>query len=382
MKPQRKIVAGQAAWVFGNGQVEVAVTQRGGHMAPVTFCRDTPGPVRPYYVSPWQEEGLKIDDAVLVPLRGDFFCMPFGAPSTYRGKEYVCHGDAATARWTGARVETAGGVTRLTATMKTRDLPGTVTKRLSLVDGHNVVYCQHVLEGHSCRTSLGHHATLAVPEKPGSLRVAVAPFRLGMTNPTVVGDPAVGHYQSLALGGRFTSLSKVPLLWKDPAWGDCSRFPTRLGFTDLLGVWAKATQAPAWTTATNQAEGYLWYSLKDPAVLPATLLWISNRGRHSPPWNGRNRCLGLEEVCGYFANGLAESVARNDLSKAGIATAARLSPKRPTAINYIQGVVKVPRGFECVQAASFRPGKVTFTSVTGRKVTAPVRHEFLKSGRL
>ena len=55
-------------------------------------------------------------------------------------------------------------------------------------------------------------------------------------------------------------------------------------------------------------EGFLWFSLKDPAVLPMTMLWMENHGRHFPPWNGRNCCLGLEDLCGYFAGGYAPSV--------------------------------------------------------------------------
>ena len=159
-------------------------------------------------------------------------------------------------------------------------------------------------------------------------------------------------------------------------------FPARLGFTDLLGVFPKAGKTPAWTTATNREEGYMWFSLKDASVLPATLFWISNRGRHSLPWNGRNRCLGLEDVCGYFAEGLADSVRRNPLNAAGIPTSVRLSPKSPTSVHYIQGVVGVPRGFDCARAATFAPGEVTFTSVTGKKVTVPVRWEFLATGEL
>lgn len=382
MNVKQKVIAGQPSYVVSNGQVELAVTETGGHMAPVTFCRDTDRPVRPYYISPWQTEGLKVGDPVLAPLRGDFFCLPFGAPSAHRGVSHACHGETATKKWQCREATTDGDVTCLTMTMTGRKMPGAITKLLMLVGGHNVVYCQHVLEGFSGTTSLGHHATLAVPEEAGSLRVATSPFRLGMTNPDVVGDPAAGHYQSLALGGKFTNLAKVPLLWKDPAHGDCTSFPTRLGFTDVLGVFSKVGKTPAWTTATVQSEGFLWYSLKDPTVLPATLLWISNRGRHSSPWNGRNRCLGLEDVCGYFANGLADSTKKNLLNEAGIPTTVRLSKRSPTRINYIQGVVRIPRGFRCVKSAAFSPGRVTFASVTGKKVTADVCHEFLADDEL
>ena len=382
MKAKRIVIAGQPSWVLANRQVELAVTELGGHMAPVTFYRDSAGPVQPYFISPWQGENVKLDEPVLVPLRGDFFCMPFGAPCVWRGVRHVCHGEPATGKWTPGGVEVRGPVARLTMTMRTKSLPGKVTKRLGLRDGHNVVYCQHVLEGFSAQVPLGHHPMLALPDSPGAMRVATSPFKLGMTNPTPFGDPAIGHYQSLATNRKFTRLDKVPLVWKDPAFGDCSRLPARTGFTDLLGLWARQADGPAWTTATVQNAGFMWFALKDPAMLPATLLWIANRGRHSSPWNGRNRCLGLEDVCGFFANGAAESAGANQLSAMGIATVVKLSRSAPTAVNHIQGVVKVPNGFDCVRTASFAPGKVTFTSVTGKKVTAPVCHEFLTTGQL
>jgi hypothetical protein len=265
-------------------------------------------------------------------------------------------------------------------TMQTAAVPGKVTKNLSLVDGQNAIYCQHVLEGYSAAVPLGHHATLALPETPGAMRIATSAFKLGMTNPTQFGDPTIGHYQSLATGEKFTRLDKVPLAFKSPAYGDCSALPQRTGYTDLLGLWAKDNLKVAWTTATVQEAGYMWFSLKDPAVLPATLMWIANRGRHSYPWNGRNRCVGLEDVCAYFAEGAAASVAPNQLSAMGIPTTVRLSKARPTVVNCIQGVVKVPSGFECVKNVGFTPGAVTFTSTTGKKVTAPVCHDFLMTG--
>jgi len=111
-------------------------------------------------------------------------------------------------------------------------------------------------------------------------------------------------------------------------------------------------------------------------------VWISNRGRHSAPWNGRNRCLGLEDVCGYFAEGLAPSVRANPLSRRGIPTAVQLSPKRPVTIRYIQGAVRVPAGFDRVERADFAPGQATFTSTTGKSVTVEVSHEYLATGDL
>lgn len=122
--------------------------------------------------------------------------------------------------------------------------------------------------------------------------------------------------------------------------------------------------------------------MKDPAVLRTTVFWMENRGRHGHPWNGRNNCLGLEDVTAFFADGLAASTRENLLTKEGVDTALTLRADQPTAVNYIQGVVKIPAGFENVQSLEFAPGAVTFISTTGQRVTAPVRHEFLKTGRL
>jgi len=383
MKVALRTIAAQPSWVVRSSSVELAVTQLGGHMAPVTFCRDTARPVQPYYISPWQGEACKLDEPVLVPLRGDFFCMPFGAnEQAYRGKRHHVHGEPGGAKWRFVALETSGAATTLMLSMRTKVRPGTVTKRLGLVDGQNVVYVQHVLEGYSGLTPLGHHATLAVPAEPGSLRVATSKFKIGRTNPAPGGDPASREYGSLAPDEGFRDLARVPLVWKDPAYGDLTSFPARTGFTDIAAVFKTPGRTPAWIAATVAGEGYMWYSLKDAAVLPATVLWIANRGRHGAPWNGRNRCLALEDVCGYFADGLAASVRANPISKAGIPTAVKLSPKTPTAVNCIQGVVKVPRSFQTVRSARFADGKVIFRGAAGKEVTAAVNWKFLATGEL
>jgi hypothetical protein len=383
MKPIAKTVASQACWIVRNKQVELAVTQLGGHMAPVTFCRDSDRPVQPYYISPWQGEKRRIETPVLVPLRGDFFCLPFGDNTTpYRKEQHPAHGETATAKWRLAGVERDGDVTTLSLTMTSRVRPGTVTKRLSLVDGHNVVYCRHVLDGFSGKMPLGHHATLAVPDEPGGMRVSLSPIRFAMTPPTQFSNPANGEYQSLAIGAKVRSLGKVPVLWKGALPADLTRFPARPGFTDLIAACNKPGDGPAWSAAVNAADGYLWFSLKDPAMQPCTVMWISNRGRHGPPWDGRNRCLGLEDVCSYFAAGLAESIRPNVLSRAGVATAVRLTKRKPTAVNYVQGAVRIPPGFGRVRSVRFGEDNVTFTCNRRCAVTVPVRYDFLASGVL
>ncbi len=364
-----------------NDSIELAVTEQGAHMAPVTFYKNTK-PVQPYYISPWQNEPEKAGLPVLEPLRGNFFCMPFGAVNTYRKEEHPVHGEPASSEWKTKSASRQGPVTRLVLSLKTKVRPGTVTKTLSIVDGHNAVYTQHSLEGYSGKMCLGHHATLAVPEKDGSLRVTTCPIRFGMT----AGRDYLCHsdreYSFLAPGAVFKNLSKVPTIWKDEPFVDLTLFPSKEGFEDVAGVYQKPGTKPSWTTAAVPSMGYLWYSLKNAEVLPQTVLWMSNKGRHAPPWNGRNRCLGLEDTCAFLADGLKMSAKKNALTEQGIATTVTLNPKKPLIINYIEGVIKIPSTFDRVTSVKFGKEDITFLSYSGKEVKTPVFWNFIENGIL
>ena len=382
-----RTIHSQSSYVLSNPQVELAVTQLGGHMAPVTFFKDSDHPIQPYHISPWQDEPhSKMPAEVLIPLRGDFFCLPFGGNSEEaRGERHPAHGETATAKWNSAKVAKSGDVTTLTLSMDTKVRKGHVTKRLSLVDGQNVVYSQHIIGNFAGPTPLGHHATLSMPDKDGSVRLTTSEFQFGMTCPGVFSDPSKAEYQSLLPSAEWKDLAHVPLMAKGTSDADLTRLPARKGFTDLVQVihrsW-EGTQSPAWTAATFSDAGYVWFSLKDASVLNSTVMWIENHGRHGHPWRGRNNCLGLEDVTAHFADGLAASIRENSLTRHGFVTAVELKSDQPTHVNYIQGVVKVPAGFDRVQTIEFSPGKATFVSSTGLRVVTPVRHEFLRTGNL
>jgi hypothetical protein len=386
-EPKIQTIHGQPCFIVSTPQVELAITEFGGHLAPVTFFRDSTAPVQPYYVSPWQDEKpSEMPVPVLVPLRGDFFCLPFGGNSDeVAGEKHPPHGEIAGSNWKHVSTKTTGDVTTLSLAIDTQIRQGRITKELSLVNAQNVIYSKHTIEGFAGRVPLGHHATLAMPDEEGTVRLAASPFRFGMTYPGTFSDPKNGEYQSLLPGARWTTLTKVSVAWKGEPDADLTRLPARKGFADLVQLvnepWEKSN-GPAWMTATFGERGYLWFSLKDPAILNSTVFWIENHGRHGHPWNGRNNCLGLEDVTAHFADGLAASIAENGLSKEGIATSIELSPTKPTTINYIQGVVKIPADFEMVKSVEFAPGQLTFVSTTGQRVSAPVRHEFIKTGKL
>jgi hypothetical protein len=378
----KRRIAGEMSWTIATDQVALSVTERGGHMAPVTFYRNEADPVQPYYLNPWRAEGLRDDLPLLDVLRGDFFCMPFGGANAYRGERHPVHGESANAAWRFVSLDREGGTTALTLALRVKARPGTITKRIALVDGHPVVYCRHVLDGFQGPMCLSHHATLALPEREAGLRVSSSPIRLGRVAPRPDRLNRGNEYYFLEPGSRFASLSRVSTIWKEPAYADCSRFPLRYGYMDLAALYAKPTGAPAWIAASVPSRRYVWFALKDPRVLPQTVLWMSNGGRHAPPWNGRNRCLGLEDGCGYFASGLEASARANDLNQSGIATALRLTARAPTAIHYIQGVAKTPKGFGRVRSISFEPDRIALHAESGIRVEAPVRWPFVLTGRL
>ena len=369
-------VSGQECFVVDGADVSVAVTRRGGHMAPVTFFAGSDHPIQPYHISPWQTEDTAIDVPVLRPLRGDFFCLPFGANAA----PLTAHGESATEPWAPVGIVSDGRVVTMALRVDTQHPVGTVEKDISLVDGDSAVYVRHTITGNHGRTSLGHHATLGVHNGP--LSIATGPIRFGYTNPYGAGVTADREYYSLASGARFSSLRDVPTIWKDPDRTDCSVFPAREGFVDILQVFQKPTDDPGWVAAACAESGYLWYALKDMTVLPSTVFWMENRGRHASPWNGRNACIGLEDVCGLFADGLPASAAPNLLTELGVPTFQTLSGAAPFVVSYIEGVVRIPDRFDAVASARFADRTVTFVSESGIEVTATVRHDFVRGAAL
>ncbi len=365
-----KTVLGQPSWPLESSHVHASLTRLGGHLAPVRFRlgRKT---VDPYSVAPWAEEKLPPDTpAMLRALRGDFFCCPFGGNAArWRGEQHPPHGETANATW---RLESSAredARVTLHASLATTVREGRVDKYIMLIDGHHAVYSRHEITGMRGPMALGHHAMLKFPEQPGSGVISASRFVRGQVLPGAFESPEQRGYQSLEPGATFRTLERVPLL----AGGhtDLSRYPARRGYEDLAMVTADPRLPFAWTAVTFAAEGYVWFSLRDPRVLRNTILWISNGGRHYPPWNGRHTgVLGLEDTTSYFHHGLAESARPNPLNRGGIPTTLTLNPRRPTRVSAIMAVAAIPAGFDRVKTIAPATGGVKLTAANGRHTQA------------
>ena len=171
---------------------------------------------------------------------------------------------------------------------------GQVDKFLTLIDGHTALYSCHVVSGMQGPMSVGHHALLKFPLGAAG-RISTSRFEHGQVLPSAFESPEGGGYQSLRPGAVFRSLERVPL--QDGSHADLTAFPARAGYDDLVLVAAPARLPLAWSAVTFSQPPYVWFALRDPRSLRSTLLWMSNGGRHYPPWNGEHtRVLGIEDV--------------------------------------------------------------------------------------
>ena len=108
-----------------------------------------------------------------------------------------------------------------------------------------------------------------------------------------------------------------------------------------------------------------------------TAFWLENHGRHSFPWNGRNQCLGVEDICGYFADGIAASARANVLTEQGIPTTVECREDLPLDIRSIQAAVPVPTAFDRVEHIDFRNECIILISESGSTVEVNIDHSFV-----
>ncbi len=378
-----KIIANQESYLIEIPSVQAAVTKRAGMLGPVQFHRNT-SPIQPYSISPWAEEPL---DASLPPiieiLRGDFMCSAFGAnEEPFEGRPLPVHGETANERWTlvAQDVRETGSVLKLAMDMPVQG--GRCESHTALVRKNSLVYQRHDFKGIDGPINPGHHATLRFPDHPGSGRVSFSKFAYAHTFIDPAEDPAMGGYSFLKPDQPVMDLNSVPCI--DGTKTDVTVYPARRGYEDILILCADVSLDFVWSAATFQKEGYVWYSIRNPHVLPFTLLWMSNGGRHYGPWSGRHvNVMGIEDMTGFFHIGLAASARGNMLSEKGFKTCHRLTPDQTLSVNYIQGVARTPEGFDCVRDIRIESeDRVVLIAESGVTVSVRCHHDFIRSGRL
>jgi hypothetical protein len=375
-------IEGQDSFVLEAAGIRAAITRFGAMLGPVTFFMPERAPIEPYAIAPWATEPAGAS-RFLHALRGDFMCSAFGDNvEPCNGQIVPGHGDTVNGEWSvvNQRESSRGAVLRLSIDMPTQG--GRCEATTTVLAHHTFVYQRHDFLDRAGPINPGHHAMLRCPRPPGSARLSFSPYAIAGTSPARAALPP-GYIKSLLAPGTFcANLGAMPCL--DGTTLDVTAFPNHDGVDDVLIVCADPSLHFAWSAATFPGEGYAWLSLRMRAQLPSTLVWLSNGGMLQPPWNGRHKAIvGIEDIMGYFATGLAESARVNPLNARGIQTCSSMRPGTTLRIPYIQGVVPIPAGFDRI--ATVEPvgsGQLSIRAASGIEVRAACAWEFLAEGRI
>jgi hypothetical protein len=364
-----KTIHGAPSYALSNDLISLRITREGGQLAPVHFTLGD-RVVSPYALAPWKPDEIDADlPGLLKCLRGDFLCLPFGPQ-----QDGPPHGETANGAWELISESTGS----LTLAMAATDISARVEKTITLRPGETALYVSHKIEGLSGDWSYGTHPILdlsGIPE--GSARVSVSPFRWASVYPEWFSNPADGANQALRIAAVFSDLSKVPL--NEGGTTDLTRYPARPATDDLVMMVSDAAteeQPFAWSACVM--EGFVWFSLKNPADFPATMFWLSNGGRSASPWNSRHTArLGIEEVCSHFCDPVEVS-RKNLLRNLSIPTVRTFSKDTPVTLRTIQAVAAVPENFGLVKSITpAGDGKVTITDENGTSADSQIDWKML-----
>lgn len=376
-------IQGQDSFLLRSSTIDLAITSLGGMLAPVTFFPGGDQPIEPYHIAPWAEENLPPDTPpMLRALRGDWFCSAFGENRVpHGGRRLPPHGESANRRW----MPIANGHTPSGCWMRIGvDLPrqgGSCEATTALLDGHSVIYQRHDLKGLTGPINPGHHATLQFPDAEGAGHFSSSQLRYARSFGEFIDGPQSQRYSCLKPDTPSADLQAVPMI--SGLHTDLTRFPARQGFDDVFLLCADSTLEVAWNAVAFPDQGYVWFALRNPRQLASTLLWFSNGGRDFPPWNGRHRSvMAIEDVTAFFHVGIAASCERNALTEHGIRTCLMPDPQGRLSISYIQGVARIPAGFDRVATIDADGSALRLRSDARKVVEIPCHVEFLRTGVL
>ncbi|UDL96157.1 hypothetical protein LGH83_08240 [Lichenihabitans sp. PAMC28606] len=357
----------------------VLFNPEGGHLDLVEFVVDGVT-LRPMHRAHWRtgEHNDGMPEAVdaeagitLKSLAGDFFCAPFAENDTGDGPY---HGWPANGMWdlVGQHEPEGGGVTARFL-LRNRVLGAQLFKEITLRPGHPVVYQTHRFVGGEGAISAGHHPMVRVD---GGARLSFSAKAFGATPATPLeSDPARGR-SALVYPQEFADLSAVKLASGGTV--DLRSLPGPEASEDFLLLAEAPGHRLGWSAVLAPAGGFIYLGLRDPRVLPFTLLWLSNGGRDYAPFSGRHKSvLGVEEACSFFIDGYRASIAPNTLTARGYPTALTLVPDGERVVHFAFGAIPVPAGWGEVTNVSAGPDALTVTERGGETRQMPFRGDFL-----
>lgn len=327
------------SWDCGKASVEPV----GAMLGPVELLLPDGRKVSPLAVAPWGEDtGAEHESLppLLRRLRGEWPCVPFGAPKRPEGLPE---------RWGGIAVEGAGddfhGHSSNNRWKKTGSGKGWLELAIDYPEDHCVARLTRRISGteglpelkidlgievrRDVSLPIAAHAVFALPETPGAALLRADGYWKGRTYPAEV-EPGVSRFVP---DKEFRSLDRVPTRYGDVA---ADLLPLDFDTEEVLHL----ANADGRVTLENHDDCYRAYIEFKSHVFTGVQLWYSNRGRTAYPWLGRFCAIGIEPVCAAFDLGPEVSCNEDNpiASSSWRKTAARLDADRPFSTTYRIGV--------------------------------------------
>lgn len=317
--------------------------------------------IAPLHRAPWGRDEVPVDAPPHQTwLAGDFLAAPMGA------SDQGLHGLTANGDW---QVVPSAPCT-LRAVLTGAVQGATVVKELSVSDGHPFVYQRHLFIGGSGALPVANHAMVSVPN---GAKLSFSRKRWWET----LGEPleTTRGRSALAYPRRAEDAAEFP--GADGEVVNLHRYPWGEAHEDFVAGIEDPSSRLGWTAVVRPTEGDLFLSLRNPVMLPMTMLWHSNGGRDYAPWNGRHRgCLGVEEGAALPMLGLSSREEPDPLSAAGQPPLVRLDPQGTVEVRHVIGAIAWPEG-QSVAGVMLEGDVLTITGDWGAERKVPLRGSWL-----
>ncbi|CAM5761526.1 hypothetical protein LMIY3S_00168 [Labrys miyagiensis] len=331
------------SWTLDWSHGSVTVHAGAGAIGRTLFRLSDDREVEPFHEAPWIRTGETVEPG-LRNLRGDWSCLPFGrvygpddrlvgswkslaevpmptSSSPLVESDFLLHGYSANSDW--CLVSKTQHELVLALDYPTDSPIRCITRSVRPIEGKAGIDVSIKIEARRrCSRPYGFHPNFALHGAPGSFHIQPGPYEFGLTHPVDQGEARAEP------NSRINSLSEVPL-----KAGGSDRFD-RLPFADQREEIIQLCGIEGGVHLVDHHDNVAWDLSWDTTTLPSCLLWMSNRGRMSAPWNGRNLCVGVEPVASAFDLGSIIASAANPIAAAGIATAIAIAPEQPFAVSY------------------------------------------------
>ncbi len=328
-------------WDRGEAEIQLL----GGMLGPVRFRLENDRVVQPLAIAPWGDDrGAEHENlpGLLKRLRGEWPCVPFGEPDVPAGLPEAWrpaatnpvgsdfHGYGANHPWVVEEQE-EHAITIVSDYPEDHPVRRLRRRIAGLRRESRLAISLTIEVRREIEAPIALHPVFRLPANPERARLDLGRFDMGRVFPLPV-EPGRSR---LVPDAVFETIRKVPA---EAGTVGLDRLPLAFDTEELVQICGASGRA----TLTNEEEGYQVQLDFDPEVFSSILLWVSNRGRRSYPWNGRFVALGIEPVRAAFDLGPDVGCdPRNPIARAGYATALLLKPDAPFMTRYSIGVAGI-----------------------------------------